>query len=43
MSCGGGVTQRYSLSTRQADGALVAVKQDAETVAKLLLVSQKAT
>ena len=38
-SCGGGATQRYSLSTRQADGAPVAVKEDAAAMAKILLVS----
>ena len=39
MSCGGVATQRYSLSTRQADGAPVAVEEDAAAMAKLLLVS----
>ena len=38
-SCGGGATQRYSLSTRQADGAPVAVEEDAAAMAKLLRVS----
>ena len=38
-SCGGGATQRYSLSTRQADGAPVAVEEDTAEVAKLLLMS----
>ena len=38
-SCGGGATQLYSLSTRQADGALVAVEEDTAAVAKLLLMS----
>ena len=38
-SCGGGATQRYSLSTRQTDGAPVAVEEDAAAMAKLLLVS----
>jgi hypothetical protein len=38
-SCGGGATQRYSLSTRQADGAPVAVEEDTAAVAKLLLMS----
>jgi hypothetical protein len=38
-SCGGGATQGYSLSTRQADGALVTVEEDTMVMAKLLLVS----
>ena len=38
-SCGGGATQRYSVSTRQADGALVAVEEDTTAMAKLLLMS----
>ena len=38
-SCGRGATQRYILSTRQADGAPVAVEEDAAAMAKLLLVS----
>ena len=38
-SCGGGATQCYSLSTRQADGAPVAVEEDAAAMAKLLRVS----
>jgi hypothetical protein len=38
-SCGGGATQLYSLSARQADGAPVAVEEDAAAMAKLLLVS----
>ena len=33
-SRGGGATQCYSLSTRQADGAPVAVEEDAEAMAK---------
>ncbi len=40
-SCGpgGGATQRHSLSTRQADGAPVAVEEDTTAMAKLLLMS----
>ena len=38
-SCGGGATQRYSLSTRHADGAPVAVEEDTAAMAKLLLMS----
>ena len=38
-SRGGGATQRYSLGTRQADGALVAVEEDTAAMAKLLLTS----
>jgi hypothetical protein len=38
-SCGGGATQRHSLSTRQADGTPVAVEEDAAAMTKLLLVS----
>jgi hypothetical protein len=37
-SCGGGATQRHSLSTCHADGAPVAVEEDAAAMAKLLLV-----
>ncbi len=38
-SRGGGATQRYSLGTRQADGAPVAVEEDTAAMAKLLLMS----
>ena len=38
-SCGGGSTQRHSLSTRQANGAPVAVEEDTAAMAKLLLMS----
>jgi hypothetical protein len=38
-SCGGGATHCYSLSTRQADGAPVAVEEDTAAMAKLLLMS----
>ena len=38
-SRGGCAAQRYSLGTRQADGALVAVEEDTAAVAKLLLMS----
>ena len=34
----GSATQRYTLGTRQADGAPVAVEEDAAAMAKLLLV-----
>ncbi len=41
-SCGGGATQRYSLSTRQADGALsyslVAVEEDTAAVVMMILL-----
>jgi len=37
-SCGGGATQRHSLSTCHTDGAPVAVEEDAAAMAKLLLV-----
>jgi hypothetical protein len=38
-SRGGCAAQRYSLGTRQADGALVAVEEDTAAMAKLLLTS----
>ena len=38
-SRGGGATQRYSLSTRQSDGAPVGVEEDTAAMAKLLLMS----
>jgi hypothetical protein len=36
--CGGGATQRHSLSTCQPDGAPVLLEEDASTVTKLLFV-----
>ena len=35
----GSATQRYTLGTRQADGAPVAVEEDTAAMAKLLLMS----